>query len=376
MQLRHKFLIGVCASFLALSLFGLGLLGRIGVVGGPAAPLKSALKESGIYQTGISDALEKAQKDNPADNNSDSIPTSNPAVRTIIKDSFPPEYVQSQSEKVIDAFYAWLHGNSAKIAFSLDITDAKNRLANGLGDYAQNRLNTLPTCTAADVPAASQDVDVFNAACVPPGFNKAEAVAKAKNDILNGDFLKDAKFDANNVKNNNGKTLTQQMQPGQNFYQVALLLLYMLAGTAVALAAAILFIGGNWRLGIRRVGIVFGGAGIFTAGFGWLSSYGMHRAVQEFSKSGQGSEPLQQKVIRVVQILTDNMRDRLVWYGLTLVVLGAVGILVWFLTRSAASDGKVLAHKLASEPAADEASLIAKKPGRAGAKPKLPQIKD
>jgi hypothetical protein len=375
MQLRHKFLIGVCASLLALSLFGLGLFGSIYMVAGTAGPLKSALKESGIYQTGISDALEKAQKDGSTQN-SESIPTNNPEVRTIIKNAFPPEYVQTQSERAIDAFYAWLHGKSSKIAFSLDVTDAKTRLANGLGDYVQNRLNTLPECTAANLPAAGQDIDVFNTTCVPPGFNKAEAVAKAKNEILNGDFLKDAKFDADSVKNDNGKTLSQQVQPGQNFYQIALLLLYMLGGLSVALSAAIVFVGGSWRLGLRRVGITFAVVGAFTAGFGWLTSYGMHRAVNEFTKTGSGSEPLQQKVIRVVQLLTDDMRTWMVGFGLTIVALGAIAVLVWFLTRGGGDTAKVLAQKLASEPADDETKPVTEKPGRAGSKPKLPAVKD
>lgn len=344
------------------------------MVAGTPAPLKSALKESGIYQTGISDALEKAQKDEPVQND-ESIPTNSPEVRTIIKNAFPPEYVQTQAETAIDAFYAWLHGKTSKIAFSLDVTDAKNRLASGLGEYVQNRLITLPTCTAADLPAGNQEVDVFNASCVPPGFNKAEAVAKAKDEILHGDFLKDAKFDADAVKNSNGKTLSQQLQPGQNFYQIATLMLYMLIGTSLVLTATILFVGGSWRLGARRVGIVYIVTGAFTAGFGWLSSYGMHRTAHEFTKSGGGSEPLQQKVIRVAQLLTDDLRGWLVRYGVVIIVLGVVGVLVWYCTRNTEHNAQVLAHKLADEPLADDTKPTAEKPGRAGSKPKLPEIK-
>ena len=370
---QHKLLTGVCASLLALSLFGIGLFGSIYKVVSTPEPLKHALKESGIYETGINDALEKAQKDQQSGSKED-IPTSDPAIRDIIKSSFPPEYLQGQAEHALDSMYAWLHGDTPKLAFSLDVEQAKTKLADGLGTYAQNRLDTLPVCTAADqIP--SGDVDVFNAACVPPGFNKAEAVAKTKDEILNGDFLKDSHFDADEVKNDNGQTLKQQLQAVPNYYQMLMLIMYMLGGMAVVMTAGIVWLSGNWRRGLRLAGFVFVGAGIFTTGLGIVSSIVMHKAVDEFSKSGSNTEPLQQKVVKVVQLLTDDVRGWLLTYGIVLLVIGVGAIVAWFILNRSQRDPKLVAERLAAEPDADVAAGGIRA-GREGSKPKLPKLKD
>jgi hypothetical protein len=378
MQLRHKFLVGVCASLLTLALFGFGLFGSVYLTVGRAEPVKSALRDSGIYQTGIGDALDKAQKDNPGGNSNgkDSIPTDRPEVRSVIEKAFPPAYVQSQSEHALDATYTWLQGKSPKLSFSIDVTDAKMRLADGMAEYAQNRLNTLPVCTAATMPT-STDVDAFNAACVPPGFDKAAAVAKARADILNGDFLKDAKFDADTVKGDNGKTLSQQLQVVPGIYQYVLLAIAALGGGAILAGAGVILLGGNWRAGMRRFGVVTAVVGAFSAALGLASSFVIHRATIAFAKSDAGNEPLQQKVIHIVELLVNHLRTLLVSYGLLLIVLGAIAIAIWYFTRHSGAKAEAKALAGSGEPTAfAEKDALPTKTGHTGPKSKLPEIKE
>ncbi|HEV7453827.1 MAG TPA: hypothetical protein VGO07_01055 [Candidatus Saccharimonadales bacterium] len=372
MQLRHKFLVGMCASLLTLALFGFGLFGSIYMVAGKSGPIKGALRESGIYQTGIGDALDQAQKDHPSQNN-DAIPTDKPEVRNIIKQAFPPAYVQGQSEHALDATYAWLQGKTPRLAFSIDLTDAKTRLADGMAAYVQHRIDMLPVCTAATMPSGG--VDAFNAACLPPGFDKAGAVTKARDDVVNGDFLKDSKFDADTVKSSNGKTLSQQLQAVPKVYQYVLLSIAMLGGSSLLLGAGVVLLGGNWRAGLRRLGVITAVVGAFTAALGWTSSFVIHKATIEFAKSESGSQPLQQKVMRIVELLINDLRGLLVSYGIALVVLGAAAIVAWYFLRRSGSVAEALAGDREPIKTTEVERLPAPKAGRAGAKPKLPEIK-
>ncbi|HSX16732.1 MAG TPA: hypothetical protein VLH86_01365 [Patescibacteria group bacterium] len=371
MHILKKVLVGLCATLLAPILLTLGLVWSLHQVVGTPAPIEAALKQSGIYETGVGAALDQAQKDQSNDStNKDSVPVNKPEVRAIIEQTFPPAFLQTQVEHALGSIYDWLNGKQPKLAFTVDLADSKTRLADGVGTYVDQHLKSLPVCTAANMPSNMNDVDAFNATCVPPGYNIADASAKAKAQILNGDFLKDAKFDADTTKNDQGKTLSEQLKNVPRVYQRAKTTLYLAIVSAIVLAAAVVFLSSKWRSGVKRVAIIAISTGTMSALTGWLAGWGVHRAAIEFAKNQSSTQPLQQKLIHITEILAGDLRTAWMGYGILLIVLG-VGALValHFIKPAAAEQADVLAHK----PSPVEKEL---KPDSKPLKPKLPEIKE
>ena len=374
MHILKRVLVGISASLLASILLTFGFFWSLHQVIGTPGPVKTVLRQSGLYESGVGAALDQAQKDqkNDTNENKDNIPVNQPQVRTIIEQAFPPSFLQTQIEQVIDHTYAWLNGKDAQLAFSIDFTSAKAQLASGMGSYAEQRLNTLPVCTAVDTSLPANDIDPFTAACRPAGFDVHAASTKVQDNIQNGDFLKDTKIDANSLKNDQGKSLNDQLKAVPHAYQRAIMAMYTAGVLALGLAAVVIFLSVERRTGIRRVAIIAISTGAISTLLAWLGSWGVHRAAIEFTKTQSAAQPLQQKVIRAVELLTSDLRAWWMGYGILLLVLGIAALVsLHFLKPNAAEQAEVLAR--APEPVKTEGS---KKPARKGIKPNLPELKD
>ncbi|HSW66006.1 MAG TPA: hypothetical protein VLI54_02605 [Bacillota bacterium] len=329
MNILRKAATATAATLLVLVLLSFGLAWSVHQVIGSAGDVKKALRTSGIYQSVVSQALDQAQKDEHKDTSTttNDIPVSNPQIRTIIESAFPPAFLQTQTEGVIDSAYAWIQGNTSSLQFKIDLTSAKTRLADGVGQYVQTHLASLPACTAANLPTGG-DVDPFNATCVPAGFDIQAAVTKSRDNILHGDFLKDTVITADTIKDKNGKTLNEQVKQAPDAYHKGILATYGSAFLAVALAAAVLFGSRDWRRGLRRVGVILVTIGALSALFGWMSSFTVHKAAAKIANTQTSDAPLQAQLIKIVQSLADDLRTWWMAYGITLIVLGIIAIVV------------------------------------------------
>lgn len=379
MSLLKKFSFGVCAMLLVSTLLGLGLAWGAYQTLNNAGPLKAAIRESGLYETGLGEALKQSQKENVGQAQ-EGIPIDRPEVQEIVKQAFPPQYLQTQTEKVIDSTYSWLHGDTPTLSFTINTGEAKTRLADGMGKYVENRLNSLPVCTAADLQTATANggngnVDPFNAPCVPPGYNKAEAVTKARDEILKGDFLKDATVSADNIKNDQGEPLSQQLQAAPQVYNTLAVALYTSMGIAAILGAGVVFLSATWRQGLRRLGIMLLSIGAVSGLLAWLTDAGIQKASKEFMKTTQDNQVLQEKVFSVVALLIGDMRGHWMWYAAVVVVLGAGALAGWYFTRPSAAE---TAHALADDMPPleqDEKKEVAEPTEPKVSKPNLPEMK-
>lgn len=344
---RFKVLVFIaCAWLLVSTLLGLTLAWGAYQTLGSAGPLKSALRESGIYQTGVGDALQQTNKETPEHKQGD-IPIDRPEIQQAIKDAFPPQYIQAQSEKALDATYAWLQGETPTLSFKIDLSEAKTRLADNMAAYAQKRLDTLPACTAADLHASGSDVDVFTTPCVPPGVDKAALAAKAHDEIVGGDFLKDTTVSADTIKDDQGRPLGNSMQAGPAIYNTIQVGMYVTMGIAGALAAGVVLLSPAWQAGLRRLGIILlavGGTGIVLS---LLTDMGMRQATTAFLEKAQDNQALQEKIMKVVTLLVSDMRGHWVVFSVVLLAAGAAAMAVWYFTRQTAADtAQTLAHHM------------------------------
>jgi hypothetical protein len=330
MQFLRKAALTAAASLLTLSLFSFGLSWSLFQVFGSSGPVKQALTTSGIYDGAVSEVLKQHQEDQPSNAGSNDIPVNDPAVQAIIKDAFPPSLLQAQSEKVIDATYGWLNGSQSALQFNVDLSGAKTNMANGIAQYAQTRLNSLPTCAPDQLPSGT--VDAFSATCIPAGFDQSIAVNAARDQVLNGDFLKNPQL-TQNTQTSNGKSVAQQLNKSRNGYQHVRTGILLLGILAAALAAVVIALAATWRVGVRKVSIILITVGAVSAVLAAVSSFAGHAVVHRISTMHGSNTSLQQQIATIAQTLLDDLKTHWLVYGLALVAIGIVALVVLRLTR-------------------------------------------
>lgn len=325
MNVFKKSMLGLCVPLLVIVLYVFGVaLGLYQVFSTPDA-IKGALRDSGIYQSVVGDVLKQAQKGQPAEGQEGGIPLDNPQVQSLIQSAASPELLQTQAEGALDSAYAWLRGETLNLAFTVELGDAKTKLADELGKFLEQNLAGLPACAPGS--ASGQNLDPFNATCLPEGVSAAQAAAQAKNELLNGEFLKETTFTADDVKTDGDRTLEQQLQAIPQTYQAIKWALFGTGVLALLLAVAVVFLSINWRSGLKKLSIVFIVVGSIHVLFSWLAGMGFGR-LAEFAK-----EPLQQSAVKVGQALAGDLRGWWMWYGIALLVVGAVTLVVLRLTK-------------------------------------------
>jgi hypothetical protein len=332
MPFIRKAAIAAAASLLACTLFSFGFAWSFHQVFGTSRDIKQALSKSGIYQSVVAEVLRHQQTSQQGNGvGSNNIPIDQPQVKQVIQNAFPPQFLQAQSEQVINAVYAWLNSKTPALQFTIDLSAAKVKLADGIGQYATAHLSSLPACAANAIPTGT--IDPLNATCVPAGFDIAAASATARDSILHGDFLKNSNISADSIKNSSGKTLSQQLQPAPKVYNRVNLGVYASGVLALVWAIAIVFASTNRRSGLRKVSTTIITIGAISAALGFLSSFAVHEAANKIASAQTGDKALQQQLITIVQSLADNLRTWWAGYGATLIVLSVVILLTLHLTR-------------------------------------------
>lgn len=316
-----------------------------------ATPLKAALKDSGLYGSGVEAALEQSGKNQAT---SQDLPLNQPEVRKIVENAFSPQYTQSQAERVIDATYAWLKGDTANLSFSIDLTEAKTRLTEGVSSYVQKRLDTLPTCTSAAQLPADGKVDPYNATCIPPGTDKAAIIAQAQQQITDSDVFKDSSINAADATDGNGKTVANQLAAGPAIYNALVLSFYVAIASAVLFAAGVIFLSASrWR-GVRNLGIMLLASGAASGVLSWLTDIGIRKMFDMYMQSAQGNQVLQEKVFKVVTLLIGDIRGYWLWYSAVVAALGVITLVMWHLMKPTAADvAQSLAGPMAAMKTAD-----------------------
>jgi hypothetical protein len=333
MQFLRKSALVLAASIFFFMLFGFGLLWGIERTFGTSDAMKSALKESRIYSSLVNDALEQAQKNEKEKGiQHDEIPLDRPEVRKIVSDAFPPSFMQTQTENLLDGVYNWLQGKTPNLAFEMNLTDAKTRLADGVAAYVTERASNLPTCGPNDIPQGT-DVDPFNAPCLPPGADVNAIAAQARQELVAGEFMKDTQINAQDLKMNNGKTFAEEYKNAPAVYRGIVTGVYTMGVLALLLGVAVVFLSIDRRHGLRKVAILSVVVGSVLLFMSWLWGIALVRMSEEFAKSHEGSQPLQQKAMDVMQTLGNDVRAWWFWVGFVLLLLAIGGLVALRMTK-------------------------------------------
>lgn len=324
-----RFLLISSSALLKLTLFSLALAGAGWMVFGTPNKIKQAADDSGLYSSAVDSVLETTKKQALQDNSA--LPLDQPELVQVAKNAFPPELLSKNSETIINGFYSWLKGDTASPQFSVDLTQAKQDFANGVGDYAVKRYEALPACTYAQLRTMDTNVDPLSVNCRPPGLLSTTVGEKVRSELLGSDgFLKDTTFTANDLpKAENGKTLAENMSAAPTVFTAFRLMPWVLSLLGLLFATGVLLLSKDKRQGLKTVSITLIGTGIFLMLGSLLISY-------LFNKMNQPKDTFGASAASVAKTLTADYNSALMRFYIVYIVLG-IAILIALKLKSSST---------------------------------------
>ncbi|MBI4086432.1 hypothetical protein HY416_00405 [Candidatus Kaiserbacteria bacterium] len=153
-------------------------------------------------------------------------------LRKGLKEIVPPDWIEEQAERLIDAFYDFLEGKRETLSYSLSLDSRMEQAGDVFTAYLKSKVERLPVCGTA----AEYDFDAFTATCRPQIINIAEANRAI--DML-GERIKSVRFEETTIS----PEATVHVRPFQRAYRAAPNALLVLAGiTLLFLSVGIMLI--------------------------------------------------------------------------------------------------------------------------------------
>lgn len=217
------------------------------VIFGTPNRIEKALVDANAYQRFIPAVIASNEKSAALS----TVPLNDPEVQRIIKQAFPPQALQTDTQTVIDSFYNWLKGKSPQPNYVVDFSPNISLLAKGLSNYAFNRMASLPVC---EQPPA--EVDPFTARCQPRDFNYVSAQAELQTSLeRDGALLPQKRFTAQDLpKMSDGQTIVQRLSFAPTAYTVAFAAPAVLIGLIPLVALFIIWLSDHKRRTIQALG--------------------------------------------------------------------------------------------------------------------------
>jgi hypothetical protein len=197
------------------------------------------------------------------------ITLSDPEIQKIINDAFPSDELKNHANTVINAMYDWLEQKQPNLNFSVDLTASKQRLAEGLAEYAVNRLKSQPYCTES-----VSEIDPFSAECQPRFINyEAERAALIQQLQEEQGFLKNPVITEKTILGNSDESFEDKYENLPIFYSLAKVSPIYVILILSLLALIVIFASSTKKRGYKKIGHGLIGAGVSLIFFTFIFSY-------------------------------------------------------------------------------------------------------
>lgn len=320
MPLVRKIFLSIAGTALVFFLFVTAVDIAVVRVFGSPEPIKKVLNESGIYNSIVSGSLEQA-KQISKDNNEISL--DNQGVRQAAESTFDGQFLQKTTNDVIDSIYRWLDGQTPIPDFKIDLTAKKTEFADKVAAAAKDRMAGLPKCTTA----SSGSFDAFNATCLPVGANPDQLAGTVRSDVLSGSgFIDKPVLTAADVKSDNSdrSVFTDQLKNTPQAYRNLKSSPWALGLLILISATAVIYLSSSRLKGIRHVGFLLAGVGIFLVLFALSINAALDNKI--LPKIDLNNAVEQASVRKLVRDSVHKVDSSFWAMGLGYMVLGALAI--------------------------------------------------
>lgn len=313
-----KFAAAAAVYLLAVTLFATSSAAVFHFVIADAGSVKEILKDSGAYRNITGAFLDEIAKN--SDNKESTVPIDDPKIQKIAKKAFSPDVIQANTEEFIDGTYAWLNGETEQAEFTLDFTKSKNRLAKGVGEYAQKRAAKLPPCGFYDIP---KEVQALELDCLPPGITAKQIGAKTVKDLKKDEgFLPETKITPETLFEKDRDNPFKQQQAPSNFRVLKNIIWVLLILAAIFTSGSIL-LGEDRAKGIKKAARSFLVIGILVV----LTPFSLNFFSDRLSEGSLFSDKLSKQVaLPVIEEFIGAVSTVYYVFGGVCILLGIAGL--------------------------------------------------
>jgi hypothetical protein len=254
--MKHTFLLRLAGLGFSTAILFLAITAAIAQVFGTPQALKTALQQSGAYDTASQQLASKAGEAT-ASEAGEGLPLDKADVSQAAAENFSAKAIQTNAEEVIDGSYGWLEGKTDKPDITIDLSPYIAGFTQSVGDQAVQRVQGLPACTPEQLRQLDpNNIDVFNLPCMPPGVNLATAKEQAITQATkSNEFLQDPVITTDSLpKDAEGKTAIDNLAYVPQIFQWTMRAPWIFAAIAALSAVAIMLITKpEWQAGIRKL---------------------------------------------------------------------------------------------------------------------------
>ncbi len=319
MQFVRKSLLVIIVPILTILFYSTAINYGLVEVAGDAAKVKQTLAKSGIYNSVLDNLINES--DGVGDGE-DSVSLKDSAIKTAAMQTFTPQYIQTNTETVIDSVYHWLDGTTKTPDFKIDISATRATFAKNAGSAVTAKLSTLPACPA-DTNSASFDSD--NAVCLPAGVDPAAEGAKVEQKINSGEgFLDHPVVTAQSIKASKDGSqepiFEGDLKKAPDAFQAAKYAPYAMGLLAILLSVAVVFLSATKRKGLRKIGIMLLVAGVFLMGIAYGLNWGVNKQIPKSLKLENAA--LQTSVVKLAKDVGSQVEQNYWIFGGVYAALG------------------------------------------------------
>jgi hypothetical protein len=301
--------------------------------------IKGWVAKSGVYDHFMVALLNKSGSN--ADTTS-AISIQDPQVQSAAQEVFTPQVIQNGFETIIDSNYDWLSGKKNKPDFAVDLTNYKQQFAENVQNKVKNFLTNLPNCTPQQTLALQGQLNVklFGLTCRPANVNPTTEAARARDQILNSDFLSTPVLTASTitVNDNNSQVYYVKFAKAPSIYKEARITPLVMLTITLLLSFLILITSTSKDKGKKNIAIVF-----FVSAFILILEKILIEAARVSQKvvwvNVDFSKDLNKPLNDLVFIVFSNVTNICLVAALLLVIAGVL------LIRSARKSGNVVEKK-------------------------------
>jgi len=326
MKFEKYILRQVCNLVFRISFYAAATAFTLVIIFGNSSKIKQAFIQTDSYNRFVASIIDENVKKNNQTN--DSLPLKDPTIQKIIKQSFPANTLQIDTETVIDSTYAWLNGVTPKPVFMINFTSNINTMADNLSKYAMARLKTQPICKVSQLT-----INPFTASCRPEFFDYSSQQIILANDIrANNGILSKTKLSINDLpKDNQGKTLIEQYAYAPRYFKLARYSPWFFGSLVLGSALVIIYMARRRREAINLVGTSMIGSSIFIMLSPLFFLYVFPRYFASFNAQISGSDGA--VLGDVINKLSTDFNYQLLITGIVLAVCGVLIVLFEKSTR-------------------------------------------
>lgn len=320
--------LSLAVSILVVSLIGFALSVVTAKTVRNKETVKTWLQESGIYNQ-VTDSVLDQVRNRSQENLPANIDINNPEIKTIINEVFDQNLLKNVAEKLVDGTFAWLDGNVESPELAINLSEPKKQLADSLGLYAVQRVNSLPACTPLQLSAISMSSDPLSIQCRPPNVNAEQIRQEVTNNTIESlSFLPDNYTDTENTLANEAGNHEWSLA-ARDAYQKTAWLPYLFLGLILLSTVITVFISSTRKNGLFRAGGALLTSGVSLGIFSLLATRAPELLNKMFGRTADTNLDIASKLATVA---AKDISSMMWWYvGLYLILGFAIVLLAKYL---------------------------------------------